>query len=275
MTKTEAEKLGLEQIYTEVEKLKELKIHEQIIETLQNIEKIILNEYIIKINDIIIEPVLIEMYYFNQNIFEDYSVHASHHSSSYIYERSRQKNHFGELYVHKQVGDGIDVCLSFSDDFYLSFLIKNGYINGNFLTQWGIGNFLCKNCKNFSPNKANCQMILKETKCKYNNDNATVLIKKNSTNKKILFLPRKGIRYNFMCANLAAIPIDELSKNYKFSLQPTSSKNWMCAIAALCNNINNLDEANEFAKKHKWSVTKIDKYYWAIANNDINKFTIK
>ena len=60
----------------------------------------------------------IEIYYKNEGVgYIDTTMHG----------RERQKNNFNNLYLH---GAGIDICLSDSEDFYLSILIRGGYVVG-------------------------------------------------------------------------------------------------------------------------------------------------
>ncbi len=89
---------------------------------LQSIGKEILNKYVLKIGDIIIEPLRVEAYYYpykDKESFDDPCVHKS----------EKKLNKFGELYfIEERYGyPGIDLCLSLGD-YYLSFLIKNSRI---------------------------------------------------------------------------------------------------------------------------------------------------
>ena len=49
-----------------------------------------------------------------------------------------QKNRFGRLYFHRRGYGGLDLCLSDSEDAYLSFLLKACLLNGSFRTQKGM-----------------------------------------------------------------------------------------------------------------------------------------
>ena len=71
------------------------------------------NEYVIKVEGIMIEPLWVEAYYFNKNTFSDCNTHLS----------EKQKNRFGQLYFHEKGRGGFDICLSDSEDYYLSFLL--------------------------------------------------------------------------------------------------------------------------------------------------------
>jgi hypothetical protein len=119
----------------------------KIIESLQNINKLFLTKYILIINNgkekLKICPVEVEAYYFNfkQDIVHDNMIHKD----------DRQRNHFGQLYFHRTKKSkriiasycnrgGVDVCISNSDDYFLSILIRSAYINGKLIS--GINRFI-------------------------------------------------------------------------------------------------------------------------------------
>lgn len=85
---------------------------------LQNIGKILLTNYIICIDDVTINPLWVEAYYYHKNNFPDCNSHLS----------DGQKNRFGQLYFHKKGRGGIDICLSKNEQYYLSFLIKASFM---------------------------------------------------------------------------------------------------------------------------------------------------
>lgn len=91
------------------------------INQLQKICDKILNEYQLKINDdIVVEPLRIEAYYYHEGKFEDGNT----------YKSDKQKYRFGKLNLHepsKNQSDGVDLCLSYGN-YFLSFLIKNSLI---------------------------------------------------------------------------------------------------------------------------------------------------
>lgn len=85
---------------------------------LQNLEKYILCNYQMRVFDNIVQMKEIEIYYKNEGVgYIDTTMHG----------RERQKNNFNNLYLH---GAGIDICLSDSEDFYLSILIRGGCVVG-------------------------------------------------------------------------------------------------------------------------------------------------
>ena len=93
------------------------------IEILQEIGKKLINEYHIQIDDVTVEPLLVEAYYYKDtnHEFMDCSCHRN--------PRQKGADRFGKLYFHKLGRGGVDICLSLKE-YYLSFLIKVAKING-------------------------------------------------------------------------------------------------------------------------------------------------
>lgn len=92
---------------------------------LQELGGKLINEYRIEVPGMTIEPLWVEAYYYDAVRFPDCNTHRS----------GKQKNRFGRLYVHERGYGGVDICLSDSDDWYLSFLMKATLVEGRFLTQ--------------------------------------------------------------------------------------------------------------------------------------------
>lgn len=101
---------------------------DECIAVLQNICQKLITDYYIVIENITIEPLWVEAYYYNIKHFPDCTTHRN----------DLQKNRFGQLYFHRKGRGGLDICLSTSQDYYLSFLLKATLINGKFNTQTGI-----------------------------------------------------------------------------------------------------------------------------------------
>ena len=97
-------------------------------EILQEIGEFLINGCQIRVLDTVIEPLWVEAYYFREDSFPDLNTHSS----------DRQRNRFGRLYFHRRGYGGVDLCLSDSDRWYLSFLLKAGLVDGVFRTQKGI-----------------------------------------------------------------------------------------------------------------------------------------
>lgn len=113
-----------------VEKIRISSDKESQIKILQEINKLFLTQYMLKIDDdFVLYPIEVEAYYYQENNFPDTCVH----------KYQWQQNRFGKLYFHRAGnkvdasflydGGGIDVCLSDSDDFWLGILIRGAWIN--------------------------------------------------------------------------------------------------------------------------------------------------
>ena len=102
---------------------------DHLIRILQNANKLLLTEYCIQIDPAFrIYPLEVESYYYHDN-FPDQTVHRN----------ELQKNRFGKFYFHRKGYEasnlilsnrgGVDICLSNSDDFFYSILIRSARIN--------------------------------------------------------------------------------------------------------------------------------------------------
>lgn len=249
----------LKELKSKVEKLYKAENKEERVKILQDIAKSIINEYVIEVGNFTIQPLLIEAYYFDEIKFHDTSVHAANPSEADTYElaRERQKNHIGELYVHFGKNDGIDVVLS-DGEYYLSFLIKNALINGEFATQCKISEKLCEKCDKCNKGK-DCIFYGKK-----------VLYKKSpSESGKIVYLPRKGISGEYACAPLAALPLNKIAEeDYDYTLATGYGKQWRLAVYALEKANNNEEKAKELIKEHKLC-DSIEAKYWMLAKEAI------
>ncbi len=193
------------------------------VQKLNEIGEKLLNEYEVKIDNMVIEPLLVEAYY-NSNDFPDDSVHAAKKSNAntYTLAKQRQKNNYGELYVHYGRKDGIDIVLS-NGDYYLSFLIKNALIHiieppqcGIFAKQCKISEMLCEKCDGM----ANCE---KGMACKYYGKK--VLKSVQPKNNEITFVKRKGLKNSYADKPLAALPINKIKeKDYTFTAGESSTE---------------------------------------------------
>ncbi len=116
---------------TLVNDLKNAAYDEQI-SILQTLGSKLINDCRIETFGVIIEPLWVEAYYYDETQFPDRNTHRS----------SKQKKRFGQLYFHERGYGGVDICLSDSEDFCLSFLLKATLTNGHFLTQTQLPRFL-------------------------------------------------------------------------------------------------------------------------------------
>lgn len=112
---------------TLVEELEKENDPKRQIAVLQNINKALLLGYSVRIGDCTVKPLLSEAYYYHRGKFEDTSTHGYKSEKC----RSKQSNRFGKLYVHKIGYGGVDICLSRSDGYCLTFLIKNSLVTEN------------------------------------------------------------------------------------------------------------------------------------------------
>ena len=98
------------------------------ISNLQRIEQELVQNYLIELPGIVIQPLWLEAYYYDtKRLFLDESVH-----------KSERQTRYNVLYFHHKTDDrrsGVDICLSSDESCYLSFLLKYTLVNGVFTTQ--------------------------------------------------------------------------------------------------------------------------------------------
>ena len=236
--------------------LTKLTDRQEIVRRLQKMEEILLNEYEVHIGKAAIEPLLIEIYYHHPDYFPDLCVHAATGSK---YAQSRQKNNFMKAYIHKPFKTGVDVCLSNSDDFYLSFLIKNARINNKFYTQYGVAEQVCDLCGS----RKKCKQ--KVENCVFNQK--VVLIERNQKkHSPIVYLPRKGVWGKFMGEPLSALPVEQIIEpGYEYTLPTGYSRQWRAAVKAIADGKTELEEVRTYIKEKHWYSSSIEEKYWKLA----------
>lgn len=223
-----------------------------------------------------IEPVLVEAYFSLDQVPEekkdmflayDSSIHAKKWKSGKMVSlaKKRQKKHYGKLYIHNVTSkdDGLDVCLSNKDTYYLSLLIKNAFVTlegkKEFATQRKVSQLICEKCQQ-------CDDILN---CIYND---TVVLEKHLTpkEKEVLFLPRKGLSGKFKNEELAVISMSSIRDSicddqYKnLTLPEGCGKQWRCAIVAI-DSCKTREEAFEEARRLNCS--KVQEKYFECAKD--------
>lgn len=106
--------------------------YKKVEEELQLLGKILITDCVIKIGDLMVEPLWVEAYYSNT---------AKGFADPFIHGKEEQSK-FGILYFHHKTDDsrsGVDICLSLCDEtknkYYLSYLLKYTLVNGEFTTQ--------------------------------------------------------------------------------------------------------------------------------------------
>lgn len=151
-----------------VHELIKIRDRQEIIKSLQNLEKYILCNYQMRVFDHIVQMKEIEIYYKNEGMgYIDTTMHG----------RERQKNNFNNLYLH---GAGIDICLSDSNEYYLSILVRGGVVVGK------------EDCRTCSPILLYDAVIPK----KANVDNQPPVLEPLETpnNEDVLYAVRYGVR---------------------------------------------------------------------------------
>lgn len=183
----------MDELKSMVGKLKNANHKDEIVGILQQIGKKLITEYEINVCGIKIIPLWVEAYYFNQSDFADCNMHLD----------DKQKDRFGQLYFHTTGHGGFDICLSDSQDYYLSFLLKATLIDGKFNTQTGIYDVLLAQDK-------------KESELEKEKD---ILIKREPMNYDVQYVQRVGLtKPCFINEKLAIFPIDVLcDDNYNFT----------------------------------------------------------
>ena len=228
------------------------------IQILQEIGAKLINEYEIKIGNLTIELLLVEAYYYHKGKFEDNSVYAAKEKEdkSVLYARSRQQKNLGKLFIHYNDW-GIDVCLTDSGDYYLSYLIKNALVNGEWQTQKQIGMQVCQKCSKYEE----CKSIWE---CQYN-DTVVWQPRRSPKDGKIIFIPRVNIANKNLLGALSAE--DLVNGKYDFTLPTGYAKQWRISVCALLETADE-EEARKIAKKYNNNV-KIEDKYWELAKESL------
>lgn len=199
----------MENLKTAIKNLEKEIDREKQIELLQSINKFLLTEYVIKIRDLIIQPLLVEAYYYCPGKFEDTNTHGFKSEKC----RRGQSGRFGKLYVHKMGYGGIDICLSMREDYCLSFLIKNSLVYKNAAEE----------------NKKFCTQVSLLRYLKENLDGADiieqkgVLCEKNKEAAPVINTVRKGVNGSFKNDELASLSVYSL-KEYPLTLEKGYTK---------------------------------------------------
>lgn len=225
---------------------------------LQKICEVILNKYQLKINDnIVVEPLRVEAYYYHEGKYEDGNT----------YKSDKQKFRFGKLNLHerdKNQSDGVDLCLSY-DDFFLSFLIKNSLIKNKsentetFIKQQSLHYELEKLDKDIEERE---NVLIKKPKLQ--DDDSIVfftvrkgLVKGWEDEKDIR---RKKQRFDFLYEPLAAMK-GLNHHDYDFDYESGFGKQWVLAKYALEKANLNIEKARKNIKQEGLYQYKIEDRY--------------
>lgn len=219
----------MEKLKVVVKNLEEETDRKKQIELLQSINCLLLTEYVIKIRDLIIQPLLVEAYYYCPGKFEDTNTHGFKSEKC----RRGQSGRFGKLYVHKMGYGGIDICLSMREDYCLSFLIKNSFVyknaaeeNKKFCTQVSLLRYLKENL-------GGADII----------EQKGVLCEKNKEAAPVINTVRKGVNGSFKNDELASLSVYSL-KEYPLTLEKGYTKKKIVE--------NYLKKEYADASPHKW-----------------------
>ena len=178
------------------------------VQILQEINKLLLTEYVIKIGNVIIQPLLVETYYYNKDKFDDENTHGFKDEKC----AKMQSNRFNQFYFHRIGYGGVDICLS-KGNYCLSFLIKNSIVSGiGFCSQTKLYDFMKKELTN--------QMKISFEELENQKD----ILYKSHHNYEIINTVRKGLtKESYKKELLASLPIEEI-KNFHFTLEKGHSR---------------------------------------------------
>lgn len=199
----------MKNLKTAVRNLEKETYRKKQIEILQSINKLLLTGYVVKVGDFIIEPLLMEAYYYCPGKFEDTNTHGFKSEKC----RRGQSGRFGKLYVHKMGYGGIDICLSQKNDYCLSILIKNSLVYKNaaeeskkFCTQVSLLRYLKENLGGADFIEQN-----------------GILCEKTQKAVDVVHTVRKGVKGSFKNEELASLSVDSL-KDYPLTLEKGHAK---------------------------------------------------
>lgn len=225
----------MENLVTAIKNLEKESDREKQIKILQSVNKLLLTGYAVKVGDFIIEPLLVEAYYYCPGKFEDTNTHGFKSEKC----RRVQSDRFGKLYVHKMGYGGIDICLSRKKDYCLSFLIKNSLVSKEgaeerkeFCTQVSLLRYLKENLE--------VADVIEQR---------GVLCTKEKDTAPVVNTVRKGVKGSFKNEELASLCLDSL-KDYPFTLEKGHTKEKIVE--------NYLKKEYADASPHKWKEVSED-----------------
>lgn len=232
----------MEELESLVADLRKQDNSEAVIKSLQKIMETLLVKYAIRLDDMVIEPLLLEAYYYDWPDIQnppDKNDRTGRFLDDNCHGAPEQKDHPMKLYFHKTGYGGVDLCLS-DGPYYLSFLIKCARVNNG---------LICS------------QTALYDTLCGRSGD--VVLTARNtpSEHNHVVYNPRKGLsKPTYQSDLLAAILIDALKyKTVQQSLAKGYSKQWVLAQYAFKQTNYNKKEVSSFLNKNGLYSGNIDK----------------
>ena len=229
----------------------------KIVQILQKIGRKLVTEYEIKIKDVIITPITVEAYYYKSKTFSDCNTHLNSLQNKFnvLYRHSTKKG----LKSDGRKG-GVDICMALNENrddnkCFLSFLIKNSLFNNEFCKQVDLNARLNK----YFDEKDEISNVI----CK----------RKNTLNKICVFCKRKGLKKECYKEIQTAVSYPWESIEYKLDFSSEFDENtkrdrergkqWRIAIS-------NLERHNSRIIAEKENGSRIEDYYWNLANEDYN-----
>lgn len=214
---------------------------ETVIKSLQKIMEVLLTKYAIKLDDMIVQPLLLESYYYDWADKQNppgKNDRAGRFLDDNCHGAPEQKD-FMKLYFHKTGYGGVDLCLS-DGPYYLSFLIKCACVNNG---------PICS------------QTALCDTLCSHSRDVVLVARNPQLDCDHVVYNPRKGLsKPTYQSDLLAAILIDALKyKTVQQSLAKGYSKQWVLAQYAFKQTCYHKNEVSSFLNKNGLYSGNIDK----------------
>lgn len=182
---------------------------ERQIELLQKLNRLLLTDFALEAGDFIIEPLLVEAYYYAEGKFEDTDTHGFKSEKS----RRGQAGRFGKLYVHRIGYGGIDLCLSLSEDYCLSFLIKNSLLLKKENTREKSFRAQISLSRTLKGNLGSAERV----------EETGRLIRRKSETERVIDTVRRGVKGSFKDRKLACVSIEGL-KNYPLTLEKGHGK---------------------------------------------------
>ena len=213
----------------------------RIISILQKIGKEIVTHYEIKLDDLTIDPVWVEAYYYNKYEFPDCNLHMD----------IKQKNNDESIYFHTRGYGGFDVCLSDNEN-YLSFLIKGYLIEGKYYSQTGIYEYITSTYgkekqKDIIRQWEDLQRVLE-----YNPE-------KSKIGTKVATLQRMNLeKPTYIDKPLGIFRIDSAFEKYNFSLPVSHAKTWRKAVYQIVQSNSRIESPKNNYEKLANEEVKID-----------------
>ncbi len=205
-----------------------------IVSTLQKIEAKLINEFVLQVGAVAIEPLLVEAYYYNCD-----KAHAFLDENCHRHPEQKGLEHFKRLYFHKKGYGGVDLCLS-RGEYYLSFLLK-----------------CCR-----TADQAICRQTALRDLLFRQTGEVRLIPKACEDRGQIVYLPRKGLKKEtYQPAPLAALSIQAIVHG-PVALSLAKGKQWTLAKYAIENGKKDRESASAFLKERGLYNSKLENRYF-------------